>query len=147
FFTGILLATLGVATCFDLPAGASPARPFVHPLFSDHMVLQRDARVPVWGWTRPGAVVSVEFAGQKRTAVADVDGQWEATLKPMKASSESRTLKVSCPGEPTVIVNDVLVGDVWICAGQSNMEMGVGLCNAPEEIAAANYPSIRLLTV
>jgi sialate O-acetylesterase len=147
FFTGILLATLGVATCFDLRAGASPARPFVHPLFSDHMVLQRDARVPVWGWTRPGAVVSVEFAGQKRTAVADVDGQWEATLKPMKASSESRTLKVSCPGEPTVIVNDVLVGDVWICAGQSNMEMGVGLCNAPGEIAAANYPSIRLLTV
>jgi sialate O-acetylesterase len=147
FFTRILLATLCPTMCFGLPADEVPARPFVHPLFNDHMVLQRDAPVPVWGWTRPGAIATVRFTGQKRTAVANADGRWEATLKPMTASSEPRTLTVSCPGELTVTVDDVLVGDVWICSGQSNMEMGVGICNVPDEIATANYPNIRLLTV
>jgi sialate O-acetylesterase len=147
FLTTIFLAAIAVLTSSAAFAAEAPALPFVHPLFGDHVVLQRDSPVPVWGWTKPGAIVSVSFAGQKRTAVAQADGRWEATLQRMKGSSVPRTLTISCPGEAIVTVTDVLIGDVWICAGQSNMEMGIGNCNVPDEIAAANYPDIRLLTV
>ena len=70
-----------------------------------------------------------------------------AKLKAMKASSEARTLRITAGARPPVTVEDVLVGDVWLCSGQSNMEMGIGNCNAPGDIASANFPQIRLLTV
>src|SRR5437660_622947 len=86
-----IVAAALLAVCFTAPAAEPPNRPLLHPLFCDHAVLQRDAAVPVWGWTKPGARVTVEFAGQKRTAVADAEGKWTATLKPMPASTEPRT--------------------------------------------------------
>jgi len=127
---------------------AQEQRPFLHPLFSDHMVLQRGVQAPVWGWAAPGTKVTVGFAGHTRTAVAQADGKWMVHLPAMPASSEPRVLTVSSSsGTPTVTIQDVLVGDVWLCSGQSNMEMGIGACNVPEEIAAADFPDIRLLTV
>lgn len=127
---------------------AHAALPLLHPLFSDHAVLQRDSKVPVWGWADPGTRITVRFAGQEKIALAGDDGKWSTTLDPMAASSEGRTLTVSSqvPDQQSSIT-DVLVGDVWLCSGQSNMEMGVGLCNVPEEIAKADHPGIRLLTV
>jgi hypothetical protein len=70
-------------------------KPFVHPLFADRMVLQRDVPAPVWGWARPGEKVTVEFAAQTKTAVADANGKWIVRLDPMPASAESRALMVS----------------------------------------------------
>ena len=130
------------------PAQTASDLPFLHPLFSDHMVLQRDIKVPVWGWTRPGTKVTVRFASQTKTATAGPDGKWMAYLDRMKESEQARTLTITS-GEPdkTVTVQDVLVGDVWLCSGQSNMEMGIGACNATNDIASANFPQIRLLTV
>jgi sialate O-acetylesterase len=127
---------------------ARDAKPLLHPLFADHAVLQRDAKVPVWGWVEPGGKVLVSFADQKKEAVADQDGKWMAILDPMPASSEGRTLEVqSKDNAANSRINDVLVGDVWICSGQSNMEMGIGVCDEAEEMAKADFPNIRLLTV
>jgi sialate O-acetylesterase len=142
-FQSLLLSTL-----ICLVGGVTQAqsvKPLLHPLFADHAVLQRDTKVPVWGWTAPGGKVVVSFAGQNKQATADGHGKWTATLDPMPASSEGRTLEVK--SGQAVIINDVLVGDVWICSGQSNMEMGIKLCEEDEEITGADFPNIRLLTV
>ena len=120
----------------------------MHPLFCDHAVLQRGAKVPVWGWAPPGTKVTVTFAGQKKSAVAKADGKWMVQLNPLAASSEPRTLTItSSQDNRSVSIGDVLVGDVWLCSGQSNMEMGIGICDVPNEIAQADFPQLRLLTV
>ena len=123
--------------------------------FTDHMVLQREMRVPVWGWGDPGETVTVEFAAQKRTVTTGTDGSWRVRLAPMTASAESRTLTVtgSKSGAPIKLA-DVLVGEVWLASGQSNMDFSVsakvkyfaGTMNEDAEIAAATYPNIRVFT-
>ena len=93
-----------------------------HPvkIFSDHMVLQRELPVPIWGKGDVGKVVTVQFAGQSVKTMADPTGHWKVWLKPMKANSTGRELKISS-GEDTVLIHDVLVGEVWFSGGQSNM--------------------------
>ena len=123
--------------------------------FTSHMVLQRDLKVPVWGVAEPGEQVTVEFAGQKKSVKADADGQWRVDLKPLKASAESRTLLVtgSKTAQP-IKLDDVVVGEVWLASGQSNMDFSVskkvkyfsGVTNEEQEIATANYPLIRMFT-
>jgi len=142
----MLLAFLSiVALSFIGPVRADDAKPFLHPLFTDNMVLQRGMADPVWGWTTPGKVVTVSLNGRKARAIAGADGKWMAKIGPFKAGGPY-TLDVS--GPQTVTLKNVLIGDVWICSGQSNMEFGIGnVNNAPAEIAAANHPSIRLFKV
>lgn len=94
----------------------------VSSVFTDHAVLQADKPVPVWGWADPGAEVKVTFAGQSLSATAGADGAWRVNLAPMPASAESRTMSVTFGGEEKSF-SDVLVGEVWLCAGQSNMRM------------------------
>lgn len=90
-------------------------------VFADHMVLQCDRHVEIWGWADPGTAVKVTFGGQSKAANADAAGKWMVELNPMPASAEPRELTVS--GEDsTITVKDVLVGEVWLCTGQSNME-------------------------
>jgi sialate O-acetylesterase len=112
-------------------------------VFSGHAILQRDTAVPVWGWADPGEEVVVEFAGQKRTTMADANGKWMVKLDPLAASAEPREMRI---GER--LVRDVLVGDVWLCTGQSNM--GFWLRDATDgkrEVAEAQHPTIRLMQV
>ncbi len=145
----ILASLLGL---FVLGLCAAPAtraeeagKPFLHTLFTDHMVLQRGARIPVWGWTEPGATVHVSLGGNTASAVAGPDGKWMARLPAMTAGGP---YEVTVSGPKEVTVHDVLIGDVWICSGQSNMEMGIKqVDNAAEEVSKANYPRIRLFTV
>ena len=119
--------------------------PFLHGLFTDNMVLQRDISVPVWGWTEPGATVTVSIAAQTVTAVAQADGKWLARLEPMQAGGPFR-MKIA--GPQSVVLKNVMIGDVWICSGQSNMEMGIGAAtNGAEEIARATNSMIRLYIV
>jgi len=125
-------------------AEAPPAKPFLHPLFTDNMVLQRGIADPVWGWAEPGQKIEVSLNGKSVSAVAGADGKWMAQVGPF-AEGGPFTLTVS--GPRTVTLNNVMVGDVWICSGQSNMEMGIGMIKAPEEIAKATNPNIRLFTV
>ena len=114
-------------------------------VFSSHMVLQQEKPLVIWGWAEPNETVTIELAGTRQQAQANERGEWKATLPAMKAGGPY-ILTVS--GSSTIRFEDVMVGEVWLCSGQSNMEMGIGMVNnAKEEIAAANYPGIRLLMV
>ena len=117
------------------------ARPFLSPIFGDNMVLQREKPNAIWGWSSPGDVVRLEIGGNSATGTAGADGKWQAKLQPPPAGGPY-TLKIA--GKQTVELHDVLVGDVWICSGQSNMQFGLTQArNAAEEIKNANYPQIR----
>ena len=120
------------------PVGAAVKLPAV---FGDHVVLQRDRVLPVWGWGEPGERVVVEFGKEKGEAVAGGDGRWEVRLGAQPVSKVGQTLRVS--GSSVVEVKDVLLGDVWMCSGQSNMDWGLGGCGVPEDIRAADLPMIR----
>ncbi len=111
---------------------------------SDHMVLQREKPVAVWGWADAGESVTVTFASQSKSATASADGKWMLKLDALVASAEPRSLVVSGKDGHKVEVKDVLVGEVWLGSGQSNMAMTVQSSNNFEvEKAAANYPLIR----
>ncbi len=115
-------------------------------VFGDHMVLQQQQANPVWGWDTPGTKITVRFAGQNYSTTAAADGKWTMKLAPLPANATPQTLTVV--GSTTREIQDVLIGEVWLCSGQSNMEMGVGMVdNGPQEIAAANFPNLRLMMV
>jgi sialate O-acetylesterase len=122
-------------------------------LFADHLVLQRDKPVPIWGTADAAEKITVSFAGQVKTTEADAKGQWRVTLDPIPASSEPHELNFKSEIS-NFKFTDVLVGDVWICSGQSNMERQLGLrsgqqplVNWEQEAASANYPHIRHFAV
>lgn len=113
--------------------------------FGSHMVLQREKPIIIWGWGNPGETVKVQLGSESKITRANERGEWKVTLPAMKAGGPY-TLTVS--GSSTVTCDDVMIGEVWLCSGQSNMEFGIGRGNnAKEEIAAANHPGIRLLMV
>jgi sialate O-acetylesterase len=129
------------------PAFAAPGRPLLCPLFASHMVLQRDIADPVWGWAEPGTVVTVSVGDKVMTATADAGGRWQAKLAPMPAGGPV-TLRITAANYPDQTLDDVLVGDVWLCSGQSNMTLNMNsVTNAKQEIADADHPKIRLFTV
>lgn len=114
-------------------------------IFSSHMVLQRQIPIVVWGWDRPNQTVTVQLGTTTQKVQANELGEWKAILPPLSAGGPY-TLMVT--GSSTEKFEDVLVGEVWLCSGQSNMEMGVGAAkNGAQEIAEANYPNIRLLKI
>ncbi|OJV26498.1 MAG: hypothetical protein BGO12_09475 [Verrucomicrobia bacterium 61-8] len=115
--------------------------------FQDGAVLQREKPVPIWGTADPGAEVKVDFAGQSVSTKAGPDGKWSVHLAALSASAAGSELTVSSAGK-TRIVHDILVGEVWVCSGQSNMAFKVkNVVNAEAEMAAANFPQIRQLLV
>ncbi len=128
-------------------------------IFADNMILQQNQKVPVWGWTEPGENVTVEFGVQKKETAADAQGGWMVKLDPMKASSEPQTMTISSSKtspspnppiskSPNLQIKNILVGEVWLCSGQSNMALTVSQAmNANQEISEANYPEIRQFTV
>lgn len=110
------------------------------------MVLQREMPVPVWGTADANESITVTFAGQTLSTKADAKGKWKVALAAMKANATAQTLTIAGPAN-TVTLTDVLVGEVWLCSGQSNMGLPVRSCfNQEQEIAAAKYPGIRVFT-
>lgn len=127
-----------------LGAGLAAAALDMPSFFSDGMVLQREGAAKVWGWDVEGAEVSVFFGNQKETAKANTEGRWEVTFQGLKATGEGATLTVTS-GEQTKVIKDVLVGEVWIASGQSNMEWKVSKSEgAKVEIAKSNDPFLRV---
>lgn len=142
FDTSLLIALLGMAAVVEPPAQAEVRLPRV---FSSHMVLQQEQPLNFWGWAEPGETVKVQLGTETREAKANDRGEWKAVLPIMKAGGP---FTVTVSGSSTVLFEDVMVGEVWLCSGQSNMEMGISSCrDAQQEIAAANYPGLRLLMV
>ncbi len=114
-------------------------------IFGDHMVLQRGKPIPVWGTAAKEEQVTVTLGKQSRTATADADGHWRVTFKAIKGRGP---LEMTVSGKNAITIHDILIGDVWICSGQSNMEFWLKAAkNGEEEVKKAEYPNIRLFTV
>jgi len=122
-------------------AGAARADVRVCKIFGDHMVLQRDRPIPVFGTAESGEKVAVSFNGKTVSTTADSQGNWQVLLPAMSANIKGQQMTIA--GANTLTIGDVLVGDVWLCSGQSNMDMGLGGCNRKEDIDSADFPGIR----
>ena len=151
---GRLLA-ITVAACSA--TAASPALPLLHPIFDSHMVFPREVEAPVWGWAQPGEMVTLTVNDPKsrllqtKSSKAGPDGRWEVLAGPFPASDKGICLVVSRDGQPPLTLTDVLVGDVWLCSGQSNMARSLafhdGIPDVPNQDAeiadTIRYPLIR----
>jgi sialate O-acetylesterase len=152
FNASVLAETIRGRQDIPLRDGLFPADLWLPAIFSNHMVLQRDLPLPLWGSAPAGQVVTASIAGRSLSATADEDGRWRIELPPLAAGGPF-TLEVSAG--VTRSFSDVLVGEVWLCAGQSNMDFTLastpkrsyaGVLNAADEIAAANHPQLRMFT-
>ena len=137
----------GLAVCLvaGLTSSAS-ANVRLPNVIGNNMVLQQELPLQFWGWADPGEKVTVELAGQKVEAEANAKGEWKVKLNPLKA--EGQTLELIVTGKNTIKLTNILVGEVWVGSGQSNMQWSVqASANPQQEIAAANYPQIRLFQI
>ena len=119
-------------------------------VFTDNMVLQQMAELPVWGTCGSGVLVTVSFGGGKKSTLADENGNWRVNLAPMAAASRPQEMKVDANDllKSTIILRNILIGEVWLCSGQSNMEFSVSLAkDGDKECASAGFPGIRFFTV
>ena len=151
----LLLAALALFSSIQLSAEVK-----LHQLFSNGAVFQRGQTVPVWGWSNAGSSVEVSFAGQNKSTTADQSGKWMVKLDSLKANEQGQTLSVKS-GTDSLTVNDILVGEVWICSGQSNMDWRLTQLTKPardpfynpiseyvkKEIETANDPLFRQIEV
>jgi sialate O-acetylesterase len=134
------LALVGLLTAAS--AGADVKLPAI---IGDNMVLQQGMKPPIWGWADPGEKVTVSLNGKEISSTADSQGRWQVKLPKMKAGGP---YDVTISGKNTITLHNVLVGEVWVGSGQSNMEFGVGGANnAQQEISSAHFPQIRMFTV
>jgi len=136
---GLLILGLPLALAADVKLPA---------VIGDHMVVQQDKPVAVWGWADKGEPVWVRFNGQEKKAVADAAGKWRVVFDPLKAGGGPLEMTVRGASGPAIVVKDVLVGEVWVASGQSNMEWAMSwLPNPAPEILRADYPRLRLFLV
>ena len=148
-----LVASLSISQALFADGTNAESTPLkVAAIFGDNMVLQQEQPVPVWGWSAPGAEVTVKFSGRSKSTQADKQGHWMVKLAKLKASFTPQSLVIES-GEMKTFTN-VLVGEIWLCSGQSNMEKPIGnqpgqkpCLNSTQELAAANFPNIRLFKV
>ena len=150
---GQTLLALCVVVLVLLGVGTAAADVKLPALIGDNMVLQQGRQAAIWGTADAGEQVTVTLGSQKQSATADANGQWKVQLGPL---TKGGPFEMTIAGKNTVTIHNVLVGEVWVCSGQSNMEMPVGVnsqgwsagvLNFEEEIARANYPMLRLFMV
>ena len=142
---GFLLSLACSALAQNPPGPTLKSLPFVSTIFGDNMVLQRGKKNTIWGWSDPGDKVRVEISGKHASGVAGADRRWQVKIQP-PAVGGPYTIKIS--GHQTMELNNVLVGDVWLCGGQSNMQVSLRFArNGEDEVKAANFPEIRFFSV
>ncbi len=136
----ILLCCVAVLLC-----GFAKGDVHLPGIFGDHMVLQREMKIPVWGTADAGEKVTVKAAGQTQTATADDKGKWRVALDPIQSSNP---VELTVSGKNSITFKDVLIGEVWLCSGQSNMSFYLkGAAHGTEAVKESNRPKIRLFTV
>ena len=125
-----------------------PKKVNIASIFSDDMVLQRNKKVPIWGKASPGELITIEFNGQKKSVYTDKFGNWKLELDPMPTSRKGLTMRITGSGSKTIL-RGILIGEVWLCSGQSNMEWPLRkhIIGNEEAIKTANYPDIRFFKV
>lgn len=136
-FIGIFICAASLTADIKLPA-----------VLGDHMVLQQDKPIKIWGWAEPGEGISVTFADLRAQATADSEGSWEVRLKAMKAGGEPYNMTIAGTQSQPLVLDDIWIGEVWVCSGQSNMEWEMWRTHSPTpEIQRAHFPGIRLFHV
>ncbi len=141
----LLLAPYSGAAAQSAPEAVAKPLPFVSPIFGDNMVLQRGKANSIWGWSEPGDHVRVQIGNRTASGVAGADHRWQVKIQPPRPGGPY-TVKIS--GHETRELHNVLVGDVWLCGGQSNMQVGLRMArNGEEEVKAADHPEIRFFSV
>jgi sialate O-acetylesterase len=139
-----VLAFLPILVCLTLASAFAEVR--LPNVIGSNMVVQQEKPIILWGWDAPGTQVTVTLGSKSAQATANAKGEWKATLPAMKADGKTYTLIIK--GTSTVTLGNILIGEVWLCSGQSNMEMGIKACLNPDaEVAAANYSNIRLFKI
>ena len=137
-----VLSAVVLLSCAAGPTWADVRLPHV---IGDNMVLQRGMPVPIWGWAEPGEKVTVKVAGQEKSAAACDEGMWRVTLDAIQGGG---AVEMTVAGKNTITVKNILIGEVWLCSGQSNMQFGVGGSkSAKQAIPSAKFPKIRLFDV
>jgi sialate O-acetylesterase len=137
YLVGFFLFTAPLAAEIKLPA-----------VIGSHMVLQQEKPIRIWGWAEPGENITVTFAGQRAQASVDSEGRWEVLLAEMKAGRGPLQMTISGNRSQTVTLEDILLGEVWVCSGQSNMEWELSRTHSPTpEIRRADFPGIRFFHV
>ncbi|MHC4704669.1 MAG: sialate O-acetylesterase, partial [Planctomycetota bacterium] len=142
-----LSVVLNLSLLLVLACPAAHADVTLPAVISDNMVLQQGAELPIWGWAEPGERVEIRFGNQAGSyaTVAGDDGRWMVQARPLESG---RSLKMTIKGNNKIEISNIMVGEVWVCSGQSNMQWSVQRADNPEqEIAAADYPHIRLFGV
>src|ERR1700741_1909597 len=125
--------------------GAARAEVHLPAIISDNMVLQQGTKVRIWGKARPGERVTVTFQNKSNDAVADAQGRWQVFIGPLKSGAAA---ELTVKGDNLLTIKNILVGEVWLCSGQSNMEWPLAnTIGAAETLAQANYPEIRMFRV
>jgi sialate O-acetylesterase len=143
-FGVILMGILTLGLCSTTHTIARTGELKLASPFTSHMVLQSNASLPIWGWAKPTSGVRVTLGDQTQTSTADAAGKWQVTFSPLPPSSQPREMIISSDSD-SVKLTDVLVGEVWLASGQSNMALTVSGCrDAEKEIAAADHPLLRL---
>jgi sialate O-acetylesterase len=126
-------------------AGSLTAQVKLPTYFSNHMVLQKGIAIPVWGWASPGEKVTVTLEKSSLSTTADKEGKWMVKLPSMNYGGP---YKLNIQGKTNLSFENVMIGEVWVCSGQSNMEFQlITSKNGEAEVAASDYPNIRLFTV
>jgi sialate O-acetylesterase len=141
------LSTMNFVTALLLLIWSSVSQAEVRlaPIFGDHMVMQRHQPIPVWGWADPGEMVRLELSQQRTQTQADSQGRWRVVFAAEQAGG---SFQLSVTGSNTVVINDILIGEVWLAGGQSNMEWSVAQSgNAAAEIEQSNWPQIRHIKI
>jgi len=129
-----------VCFCSSILMGAAQIR--LPQIVRDSMILQRDSKINIWGWASKGEKVNVKFIGKNFKTTTGADGKWLLQLPPMK---EGGPYSMEISGKNKILLKDILIGDVWLCSGQSNMvhQMKLHWVRYGDDIAHANYPAIR----
>ncbi len=132
--------------CFAVVSPVLRAELAIPAIIGDHMVLQQKQANPIWGWDTPGTRITVTFAGQNLATTAGADGKWTVKLAPLPANANPQSISIS--GTSKREIADVLIGEVWMCSGQSNMEYALGReTNGDIEVAASDLPNLRMIRV
>ena len=141
-----MMRSTSIILLFTVWASSVHAEIKPHGLFGDHMVVQANAPIPVWGWADPGESVTVTLADKTARTTTGADGKWRVNLAPLAATDQPQVLTLK--GTNTITIMDVLVGDVWLCSGQSNMEFGIfNVIKDEEQRKTVIDPGIRTFCV
>lgn len=142
----LLLITLVTMWMMSVLGQLAQADVKLPAIFTSHMVVQRDQPIRIWGWAAAGEEVTVTFGAAKATAKTDEQGNWKVSLPAVKSDGKTHTIQVQ--GKNSITLEDVLIGEVWVCSGQSNMQWALKQSyDSDLDMLTANYPEIRLISV